>query len=1576
MGNQDNHFDEPLFDPPQDIPSSPPLGLPSPAEEISHDSEHSRVQTSSPDTDDIINGHANNVLRDEIQQESVNSLIQAAQSAAVGSDPQPCPETKKKNVAAGTLRAEANPENMSSSGILSNGSFELDDLEIGASFQFAKAIRPDTSSYSRSVPGSSGPGSLRSQQTSTIRGTTKHGDVSHANTIIPTTGPVQQHDLIRHQNFQTPAITSLSTGSNGQSIAVAVSTSELPGCIRKDTSQRSSGSNDEQRFYQQHSELPKSVRAVAQFGDPTVSCSGQCSASFPEQPSRASQIKSPTKSKQQSTTAVHTQSLNPSLPSNASSFELGFTPVESNGIDKERRTHSDPLMTGSMACQTSINHHPVAEIPKKPLLASRPLAMDSGRSKAVETRSKVPGHARISGVPFAEPSGVNLSRKSNQLPIDTGRRANDISACLLYAINDAQHSAQPQASRSGLEQVSSTPGSVIEDEKGSDDDGDLERSQPERPGQFLSNICAAPHVSDLGQEQTERQFRKITTDDDQPRTGSSSDTTLVKKPVSRPFRADQVQLEPTIPSKSLPDAPNTKIVKSTRVNQNKNTRQSGLASKTVSRPIHTPSSRELLQMALFMSGSETDEHERTVEALRKKDDQIQALKISSNLLEAQVTEMRKEKEDEQEKILLLNDETRGYELHCNRLIQTQKDLNESSQHLKRKQNNIIQELKNALQAQTVESKRVTGEIQKGFVEKYRSTVIEARRRISDLEQTLEVRNAELKDMLSELQRKKFDEAALQKQFGDIPKLKLELKSVLEEHWKNITSQLHGHEGYIKDVLSAEDDNQKMMNECLSRINSLKDNEPRSFFVLEDLAKIVENLSTGVEKRVQESEKGTTSLFRTVNAVIEELRQRLGDFQVNQEAQRGLSKTISMLREDKLRLEEELNKEKDRAIEWKLNIVERDQELGTCRSRISDLTHELERAHHVPAEDPALRAQLDGLESFNSALQSQLEPIRSDLKNEKEVSVRNQKQLLQLTDQLDQAHSRTRAVEAEKQSIGTKIKEEFKRERIKIEKYWTRKVDDEKNYLDGQIGTLREVKLDLENELKQAQEEVKKNDDANKELESQNSELRARAEQLTICIDGFKSNISILEEGQADSRSQIQVLKDSLSMFDDYKNLVELKLAQQAQQRSTTDLNPVILNSMGETDYNILNADYSNRYHDTRLTLSPSNALAATKVGHRHELIFPVPGKEASRPSFRPEAVSALRDLSGKGLDEHSRASLESKGSTEQFRPIQGTGNSTGFDHDDDSALPHLQLANQEGHKHEPAHQMRNKIAKRNGSLLVPGRLSASAVLNEAAGLSTTIRPEEVQSKDVRSNQKHRRIDRPRNGQERESQGHVVRETSYEVATSPLTDVEGIVEEMDTLCQQELDSVLAQQRNSKGTPQAPALPNHRKKVIGVKEESVRRRSTLPRKSSMKATTTLSPVVTPQKEASLVPASSQVSFHERLQAGSVSSSQSRTIIRPKSGKQSQTTSQYRHVVSGNPFPKSGSHEGTGVMASHKKQTVTPIRNPTNDLPRVSPPAKAVPVRPISKRKMSTNIANSGPSEERPSKLQRPSVGLRRS
>lgn len=155
-----------------------------------------------------------------------------------------------------------------------------------------------------------------------------------------------------------------------------------------------------------------------------------------------------------------------------------------------------------------------------------------------------------------------------------------------------------------------------------------------------------------------------------------------------------------------------------------------------SRGVRKPSSLELLQMALFMSGTEKEDHAHAVETMNSQNTKIEALNFENNRLRAQVLELAEGKKAEEKKVLSLSDQIRSCRIHSDKLISTQKELNERAETLRLKNSAVVQELKASLQTQGDRNELKVLEVRKELSDHYKETLRDARIQISGCKLTL------------------------------------------------------------------------------------------------------------------------------------------------------------------------------------------------------------------------------------------------------------------------------------------------------------------------------------------------------------------------------------------------------------------------------------------------------------------------------------------------------------------------------------------------------------------------------------------------------------------------------------------------------------------------------------------------------------------------------------------------------------------------------------------------------------------------------------------------------------------------
>lgn len=676
--------------------------------------------------------------------------------------------------------------------------------------------------------------------------------------------------------------------------------------------------------------------------------------------------------------------------------------------------------------------------------------------------------------------------------------------------------------------------------------------------------------------------------------------------------------------------------------------------------------------------------------------------------------------------------------------------------------------------------------------------------------------------------------------------------------------------------------------------------------------------TSFENRAQISEESDDCLRKTSEIILEEIKKEFGRFHTIQDSQQKLNDTISKLREDNSRLEKKLQSQTKKEVDEVARNQVRDQEIEDAHDQIKSLSNELEKARRESMQTADLMTHIQDLKDHKFDLENKLGAATAELETSRAGSVDLKSRLCQLEEELSRARSQIQDLENRRTDAESNMLEDFRQERIKIEKYWTGKVKDDRGLLEGQLETLREVKTELETALKQTQSELKEMLNMKTSLEHQNADLSGQEEELLISIDEFKGRILSLEEGQRVGKENIQDLQSELAHLCECNVSLRLELKQRAQHKSAlhadNSVPGVLPTYMEKQDF----ADNASQYFST-----PSPHIDSHVQSER----FVVDDQACIIPELLLEEYQVNKNT----LDEISRSP---------------TNKST-----QSGALCSVHAQHDVPTSDTPA---RGKVAKRMSSMMKgfpPGNSQSIQTLESSASASyITSSTCEVMVAGFIQGQSQPQKHTPIN----------------DSTSSPLTDIENVIKDMDTLQKSQLDRALSQQREIKDSQPGFSEKKNKKRPISIEEESARRRNIMPRKSSMKVAAN-----SVRSELSNQPKKEGLS-----NLGSPGyKSTNEVFLRKKIGKQTRNNGQYRQVVAGNPPSRTGSSEQDNQPTSYQKQPSTPRRGPPYDSHGISSPLMMIPNRALTKRKLSQDAENLGPSAERPAKLQRPTIGPRR-
>lgn len=219
---------------------------------------------------------------------------------------------------------------------------------------------------------------------------------------------------------------------------------------------------------------------------------------------------------------------------------------------------------------------------------------------------------------------------------------------------------------------------------------------------------------------------------------------------------------------------------------------------------------------------------------------------------------------------------------------------------------------------------------------------------------------------------------------------------------------------------------------------------------------------------------------SVNELLENFKERLGQLKVDAETQNSLNDRISELRETNATLAAEMNA-RDTELQNTANQLEQaQQDLENCQSQLTSKAEELAAAKASPNENPELLAKVQEVENTNSELLEQLNSAKGDiakakeeLKAARELSSSSIEQIRTLEGEVEDAQTCIHAFEEERSTIKAKIQEEAKEKTQQIAQSADNTIKGMQTKYDSKVKNLTQKCSEMEAELNSAKDALER-----------------------------------------------------------------------------------------------------------------------------------------------------------------------------------------------------------------------------------------------------------------------------------------------------------------------------------------------------------------------------------------------------------------------------------------------------------------------------------------------------------------------
>lgn len=258
----------------------------------------------------------------------------------------------------------------------------------------------------------------------------------------------------------------------------------------------------------------------------------------------------------------------------------------------------------------------------------------------------------------------------------------------------------------------------------------------------------------------------------------------------------------------------------------------------------------------------------------------------------------------------------------------------------------------------------------------------------------------------------------------------------------------------------------------------------------------------IENKLQATEKQDVAINESSLKLFEDLKERIDQLQLGEDARASLNERISELRELNATLTANDSAKELECQGMAKRIDELGRELSGCRDQLTAKFDELAALRALPKEDPVLRGKIQDLENAKTTLHGQVNTAnqeasraKEDLILSREIAVNAQEQSQGLQHKLTEAQSMIKTLVEDKKKYLTNHKVEIDKARHEIAKSTNAAKTETKLKHDCLVKNLEQRRSEAEKELALAQEHLQKSQE---ERVRYTGNLNKLQEELSAC----------------------------------------------------------------------------------------------------------------------------------------------------------------------------------------------------------------------------------------------------------------------------------------------------------------------------------------------------------------------------------------------------------------------------------------------------------------------------------------------
>jgi hypothetical protein len=383
--------------------------------------------------------------------------------------------------------------------------------------------------------------------------------------------------------------------------------------------------------------------------------------------------------------------------------------------------------------------------------------------------------------------------------------------------------------------------------------------------------------------------------------------------------------------------------------------------------------------------------------------------------------------------------------------------------------------------------------------------------------------------------------------------------------------------------------------------------------------------------LQASENQEIALNKSSLKLFEDLKERINQLSLDEDAKGRLNERISELRESNAALTASGSARELEVQAMAKRIDEMAVELSNCRDELTTKSDELATLHALPKEDPILVSKIRDLEKAKTLLEGQINSVNQEASKAKEevVSCREtilnaQEQSQELQGKLIEAQTMIKTLIEDKKKYIANHKAEVEQQCNKVARDAHAAKTETKLQHDCRVKNLEQRRSEAEKELALVQGELQKSQE---ETVSYTSNLNKLQEELSACKDQMAQQSAYIKRAdqQLPARDVFDRRQGELQQA--IARLTELKAHFEVVQKETSQqIGDAVMNHQIEV------ADLMKRVNALEREISKP-VQAPHKMGH--------PAVAMSKSLAAPRPSSAASDLSSSqsGTNDDSSFSL-------------------------------------------------------------------------------------------------------------------------------------------------------------------------------------------------------------------------------------------------------------------------------------------------------------------------------------------------